>query len=62
MAQAGYDPNSMLDVMEILKQASEGGTPPEFFSTHPNPGHREERIKAAIEREYPQGVPPGLVK
>jgi beta-barrel assembly-enhancing protease len=62
MAQAGYDPNSMLDVMEILRQASQGGAPPEFFSTHPNPGHREERIKAAIEAEYPQGLPPGLEK
>ena len=62
MAQAGYDPNSMLDVMEILKHASEGGAPPEFFSTHPNPEHREERIKAAIQAEYPQGLPPGLEK
>ncbi|HEY1786081.1 MAG TPA: M48 family metalloprotease, partial [Pirellulales bacterium] len=62
MAQAGYDPRSMLDVMEILRQASQGGAPPEFFSTHPNPGHREERIKAAIEKEFPQGVPPGLEK
>ncbi len=62
MGQAGYDPNSMLDVMEILRHASEGGAPPEFFSTHPNPEHREERIKAAIQAEYPQGVPPGAVK
>lgn len=62
MSQAGFDPNSMLDVMEILKEASKGGTPPEFFSTHPNPDHREERIKAAIQAEYPDGVPPGLVK
>ncbi len=62
MAQAGYDPNSMLDVMEILKEASKGGTPPEFFSTHPNPDHREERIKAAIQAEYPNGIPAGLKK
>ena len=62
MGQAGFDPNSMLDVMEILRHASEGGAPPEFFSTHPNPEHREERIKAAIQAEYPQGVPPGAVK
>jgi len=62
MAQAGYDPNSMIDVMEILREASKGGAPPEFFSTHPNPGHREDRIKAAIEAEYPNGLPPGLKK
>ncbi len=62
MSQAGFDPNSMLDVMEILRKSSEGGAPPEFFSTHPNPAHREERIKAAIQAEYPQGLPPGLEK
>ncbi|HTU27193.1 MAG TPA: M48 family metalloprotease [Pirellulales bacterium] len=62
MSQAGYDPHSMLDVMEILREASQGGAPPEFFSTHPDPGHREERIKVAIEKEFPQGVPDGLKK
>ncbi len=61
MSQAGYDPRSMIEVMKIL--ASQGGAaPPEFFSTHPNPGHRIEKIQAAIAQEYPQGVPPGLEK
>ena len=59
MSQAGYDPRSMIEVMKIL--ASQGRpAPPEFFSTHPNPGHRIEKIQAAIAQEYPQGVPPGL--
>jgi len=36
-SEAGYDPRAMLEVMEILKQASQGRAPPEFFSI-PTPG------------------------
>jgi predicted Zn-dependent protease len=60
MAAAGYDPRSMVKVMEILRDASGGGRQPEFFSTHPDPGNRIERIKAAIQEEFPSGVPEGL--
>lgn len=48
MQDAGYDPHEMLGVMEVLAQASQGGAPPEFFSTHPNPESRVERIQEAI--------------
>jgi predicted Zn-dependent protease len=60
MANAGYDPRSMLKVMQILKKASEGNAPPEFFSTHPNPDNRLEHINSAIKKQFPEGVPPGL--
>ena len=60
MAQAGYDPNALLGVMQVLAASREGGSPPEFFSTHPNPEHRSERIAEAIRELYPSGVPPGL--
>lgn len=60
MAEAGYDPRAMIRVMEILASASEGSRPPEFFSTHPNPENRIDRIKEAIRQVYPQGVPAGL--
>jgi predicted Zn-dependent protease len=60
MAEAGYDPRSMVEVMRILEAASGGGRQPEFFSTHPNPGRRVERIEEAIQQTYPQGVPQGL--
>lgn len=60
MAEAGYDPRSMIQVMEILAAASEGNAPPEFFSTHPNPDNRIARIEEAIEEQYPTGVPNGL--
>jgi beta-barrel assembly-enhancing protease len=47
--QAGYDPNSLIIVMEVLAAAS-GGSPrgPEFFQTHPNPENRIGRIQDAI--------------
>ena len=61
-AEAGYDPRSMTRLMEILAESSEGGRPPEFFSTHPNPENRIARIEAAIQKQFPQGVPEGLEK
>lgn len=57
--EAGYDPRSMIKVMQILDQVSKSRTP-EFFSTHPNPEHRIERIKEAISQQYPNGLPSGL--
>ena len=60
MAQAGYDPRSMIDVMKILEQSSSGPRPAEFMSTHPDPGNRIQRIQEAIDQLYPNGVPDGL--
>jgi beta-barrel assembly-enhancing protease len=62
MKEAGYDPRAMLRVMEILAESSSGGRPPEFFSTHPNPENRLERIQEAIGEEFPNGVPEGLIQ
>ena len=61
-SEAGYDPRSMIGLMKILDQSSQGGRPPEFFSTHPNPENRIQRIQAAIQERYPDGVPAGLEK
>lgn len=60
MAEAGYDPRSMIEVMEVLKQASSGGREPEFFATHPNPENRIARIEQIIAAKYPNGVPATL--
>jgi len=60
--EAGYDPRSMIALMKILSQSSEGARPPEFFSTHPNPENRIQRIQEAIRERYPNGVPAGLEK
>jgi predicted Zn-dependent protease len=49
LADAGYDPSELIGVMEVLASASQGPRPPEFFSTHPNPERRVERIQEAIQ-------------
>lgn len=61
MADAGYDPRALIGVMQILSEAGGGGQP-EFFSTHPNPENRTGEIQEAIEAEFPNGVPDGLVE
>ena len=50
MIQAGYDPNEMIRVMEILKEAAGPNRVPEFQSTHPDPENRIAKIKRAIEK------------
>ena len=50
MAQTGYDPRAMVSVMQKLEQASNGQEPPEFFSTHPSPDHRIEKIQEEINK------------
>jgi predicted Zn-dependent protease len=59
MSEAGYDPRSMIKVMEILEKVGGGGGA-EFFQTHPNSPHRIKQIEEAIQRTFPEGVPPGL--
>ena len=62
MAQSGDDPQSMVRVMQILEESSQGNSPPEFFSTHPNPENRITKIQQAIKEQFPNGVPAGLIK
>ena len=50
MMEAGYDPYQLIDVMDILEEASGGFSVPEFKSTHPSPENRREKIKEAIDR------------
>ena len=50
MKQAGYDPQGMAELMEILAQAGGGRRQPEFFSTHPNPENRLARIQTEIQQ------------
>jgi beta-barrel assembly-enhancing protease len=61
-SKAGYDPRGMLGVMEVLGQASRAQAPPEFMSTHPDPGNRAQRIEEFIAQEFPNGMPPNLTK
>src|SRR5690349_6088103 len=45
--KAGYNPQSMVDFFKTMG-AQEGAAPPELFSSHPNPGNRQEAIKKQI--------------
>lgn len=49
MNDSGYDPNELISVMQILAASRQGEQPPEFFSTHPNPESRVQRIQEAIQ-------------
>ena len=60
MSDAGYDPRALVDVMAILARSSDGNRQPEFLSSHPDPGNRQERIREVIAKRFPGGVPAGL--
>ena len=67
-ARAGYDPRAAISLWE--KMAKEGGSPPEFLSTHPSPENRIERLRALVPkvdgyyqlaRQSPPGEAPRFV-
>ena len=49
MNDSGYDSQDMVKVMQILDSLSQGQRPPEFLSTHPDPGNRILQIQADIQ-------------
>jgi hypothetical protein len=52
--KSGYNPQGMADFFKLL--ASEGGSqPPQLFSSHPNPGNREQAI-AKQTAQWPQST------
>jgi len=53
---SGYDPRAMVQFFEKLEAESKGKNPPEFFSDHPSPDHRLERVDQEIEKLG--GTPP----
>jgi hypothetical protein len=61
IAKREYDSRAMINVMTILAKASGGSRQPEFFSTHPDPGNRQERIRQEIATRFPEGVPGQLI-
>lgn len=50
MIKAGYNPEEMIGVMKILKDAAGPNRVPEFQSTHPDPENRIEKIREAINK------------
>lgn len=60
MAMAGYNPQEATAFWERMQQASSGQqAPPEFLSTHPNPGNRIAQIQAIMPKamEYYNASP-----
>ena len=51
MVQAGYNPEALIGVMEILAQVSGGSSRSDFMSSHPNPANRMEHIREVIAKE-----------
>jgi beta-barrel assembly-enhancing protease len=57
---AGYDPRALAQFFEKIEAESKGKNPPEFFSDHPSPEHRVERVQEEINKLG--GLPPKMKK
>jgi predicted Zn-dependent protease len=55
MARAGYNPNGMVETMQIL-QKEESGSSSDFSSTHPSPENRIDYIRARIQAHYSDSI------
>jgi len=55
-AAACYDPNQAIGLWERMSESSGGQAPPEFSSTHPNPGTRIQTLQSLMPKamEYRQ--------
>jgi predicted Zn-dependent protease len=51
-AKAGYDPHAAVTLWQKMGEVG-GETPPEFLSTHPSPGNRQETLKSYIPEMMP---------
>lgn len=51
-AKAGYDPNAAVSLWAKMAQLGGRGQP-EFLSTHPTPGTRQEQLRALVPRMMP---------
>jgi hypothetical protein len=50
LCDTGYDPRAMAQFFEKLEAETKGKNPAEFFSDHPNPEHRVERVDEEIDK------------
>ena len=60
MVYAGYNPEGLLTVMDVLESASPGASGPEFMSTHPRPANRSDYIRQIIGEYFTEGQLVGL--
>ena len=55
MAKAGYNPEAAIGLWQRMEQDAKGKSPPEWLSTHPSPGTRQQDIRgwmAEAEKYY----------
>ena len=55
MFRAGYDPNGMVETMQIL-QKEDAIRSSDFFSTHPSPENRIDYLRARIQSHYSNSI------
>lgn len=48
LKDSGYDPQGMVEAMQIIASLNQDQRPPEFLSTHPDPGNRVLQIQENI--------------
>lgn len=51
-AKAGYNPNAAISLWQKMGKAG-GETPPQFLSTHPSPGNRQEKLAELAPKMMP---------
>ena len=51
-AKAGYNPNAAISLWQKMGKA-DGETPPQFLSTHPSPGNRQEKLAELAPKVMP---------
>ena len=56
MFNAGYDPNGMVETMQILQKEEETNNSCDFFSNHPSPENRIDYLRARILSRYLNGI------
>lgn len=55
MVAAGYNPDGIAEVFEMLQAKTKGGKPPEFLSTHPDDAKRVQRLRDRITKDKAAG-------
>jgi len=53
MARAGYDPHAAIAFWQRMEQHASGGEPPQFLSTHPSHGTREQQLRVWLPEALP---------
>ena len=57
-AKAGYNPNAAISLWQKMGKVG-GEAPPQFLSTHPNPGNRQEKLAELAPKMMPFYQQPG---